>query len=84
MQTRAQMKAAIRILRNRDRSLAALLRAEMRTESVVPLLRQRTRSADGAFFLVDSVIEVNPEAYAAQAHEIALVALCHTHFGSAQ
>lgn len=68
------MNYVLRMRVGHHRRLAALLRAAMPAESVAFLLCRRAQSADGVVFLVDSVIEVEPEAYAAQAHDIASVA----------
>lgn len=68
------MNYVLRMRVGHHRRLAALLRAAMPAESVAFLLCRRVPSADGVVFLVDSVIEVEPGAYAAQAHDIASVA----------
>lgn len=68
------MNYVLRMRVGHYRRLAALLRAAMPAESVVFLLCRRAPSADGVVFLVDEVIEVEPSAYAAQAHNIASVA----------
>lgn len=68
------MNYVLRMRVGHHRRLAALLRAAMPAESVAFLLCRRAPSANGAVFLVDEVIEVEPGAYAAQAHDIASVA----------
>ena len=68
------MNYVLRMRVGHHRRLAALLRAAMPAESVAFLLCRRAPSADGVVFLVDQVIEVEPSAYAAQAHDIASVA----------
>lgn len=68
------MNYVLRMRVGHHRRLAALLRAAMPAESVAFLLCRRASSADGVVFLVDDVIEVEPSAYAAQAHDIASVA----------
>lgn len=68
------MNYVLRMRVDHHRRLAALLRAALPAESVAFLLCRRAPSADGVVFLVDSVIEVEPGAYTAQAHDIASVA----------
>jgi len=68
------MNYVLRMRVGHHRRLAALLRAAMPAESVAFLLCRRAPSADGVVFLADEVIEVEPSAYAAQAHDIASVA----------
>ena len=68
------MNYVLRMRVGHHRRLAALLRAAMPAESVAFLLCRRAPSVHGVVFLVDSVIEVEPGAYAAQAHDIASVA----------
>lgn len=68
------MNYVLRMRIGHHRRLAALLRAAMPAESVAFLLCRRASSSDGVVFLVDDVIEVEPSAYGAQAHDIASVA----------
>lgn len=68
------MNYVLRMRVGHHRRLAALLRAAMPAESVAFLLCRRAPSVNGVVFLVDEVIEVEPSAYAAQAHDIASVA----------
>lgn len=68
------MNYVLRMRVGHHRRLAALLRAAMPAESVAFLLCRRAPSADGVVFLVDEVIELEPSAYAAQAHDVASVA----------
>lgn len=68
------MNYVLRMRVGHHRRLAALLRAAMPAESVAFLLCRRAPSVHGVVFLVDLVIEVEPGAYAAQAHDIASLA----------
>lgn len=68
------MNYVLRMRVGHHRRLAALLRAAMPAESVAFLLCRRASSAHGVVFLVDDVIDVEPGAYAAQAHDIASIA----------
>ena len=68
------MNYVLRMRVGHHRRLAALLRAAMPAESVAFLLCRRAPSAGGVVFLVDDVIDIEPSAYAAQAHNIASVA----------
>lgn len=68
------MNYVLRMRIGHHRRLAALLRAAMPAECVAFLLCRRAPSAHGVVFLVDDVVEVEPGAYATQAHDIASVA----------